>query len=141
MGKSDFFSDVQELKDNSLGVLGGEGAEFLEKVKTEIDRKGITSTCPCGQCGRPQQITVEWPEAVIGSLALLPPGWELDNQSRQIYANIGCGSCQYQLKLLFSPQELKRYVIAGVAEGQIPRGQVDQWAANPQLAAQAIGRH
>lgn len=133
--KSAFFDDVQELRQNSLGVLGGEGADFLEKVKTEIGRPGITSTAPCGQCGRPQQITVEWPEAVIGSLALMPPNWQLDQTSGQIYPNIGCGSCQYQLKLLFSPQELKRYVLAGVAEGQVPRAQVDQWAAQAQQAA------
>lgn len=140
MSRQEAFDDVQELRNKSLGVLGGEGADFLEKVKTEISRQGVTSTCTCGQCGKPQQITVEWPEAVIGSLALMPPHWQLDPPSRQIFPNVPCGSCQYQLKLLFSPQELKRAVNAGIAEGQISGAIVQQWVANPNLAAEALAR-
>lgn len=118
MSKEDF-NDVQELRTKSLGVLGGEGAEFLEKVKTETTPAGIESTCPCGQCGRPQIITIEWREAVIGSLHLMPENWNHDEQTGNIYANVGCGSCRYQLKLLFSPQELKRYVAQGIQEGVV----------------------
>ena len=119
MSKRKDFDDVQEIRNGSLGVLGGEGAEFLEKVKTGTSPQGIVSVCPCGQCGRPQEITVEWPEAVIGSLSLMPPNWQHDEQSGGIYANVGCGSCHYQLKLLFSPQELKRYVHQAVQEGDV----------------------
>ena len=130
MSKKKDFDDVQELRNGSLGVLGGEGAEFLEKVKTGTTSEGIVSICPCGQCGRPQEITVTWPEAVIGSLSLMPPGWEYDEQSGSIYANVACGSCRYQLKLLFSPQELKRYVHQGVQEGDV----------NPQYIASLVSQ-
>lgn len=125
MSKEDF-NDVQELRNKSLGVLGGEGADFLEKVKTETSPAGIESTCPCGQCGRPQVITVEWPEAVVGSMALMPPNWEHDQQSGSIYPNVGCGSCRYQLKLLFSPQELKRLVKQGIDQGDVNPAVVDR---------------
>lgn len=119
MSKKKDFDDVQELRNGSLGVLGGEGADFLEKVKTGTTDQGIVSICPCGQCGRPQEITVTWPEAVIGSLGLMPPNWEHDERSGSIYPNVGCGSCRYQLPLLFSPQELKRLVHQAVQEGDV----------------------
>ncbi len=130
MSKKKDFDDVQELRNESLGVLGGEGAEFLEKVKTTTTPQGVVSVCPCGQCGRPQEITVEWPEAIIGSLALMPPGWDHDEQSGGIYANVGCGSCRYQLKLLFSPQELKRLVNQGVSDGDISLQYANSMAAD-----------
>lgn len=134
MSKEDF-NDVQELRNKSLGVLGGEGADFLEKVKTETTPAGIESTCPCGQCGRPQVITVEWPEAVIGSMSLMPPNWEHDQQSGQIYPNVGCGSCRYQLKLLFSPQELKRLVKQGIDQGDVNPAVIDRIYVQTKQAA------
>jgi hypothetical protein len=118
MSKEDF-NDVQELRTKSLGVLGGEGADFLEKVTTQTTPAGIESKAPCGQCGRPQIITVEWPEAVVGSLSLMPPNWEYDQQSASIYPNVGCASCRYQMKLLFTPQELKRLVKQAIDQGEV----------------------
>lgn len=139
MSKRQDFDDVQELRNGSLGVLGGEGADFLEKVKTETTPAGIESTCPCGQCGRPQIITVEWPEAVVGSMALIPRNWELDTPTNSIFANVGCGSCRYQLKLLFSPQELKRLVLQGIQQGDVSQGTVNQ-IYNETKAAVGQGR-
>lgn len=135
MSRKQDFDDVQELRNGSLGVLGGEGAEFLEKVKTEVRPEGIVSTCPCGQCGRPQEITVEWPEAVIGSLSLMPPGWDHDPQSGNIFANVGCGSCRYQLKLLFSPQELKRHILTAINQGDVSQQAIGNLVAQTKAAA------
>lgn len=135
MSRKQDFDDVQELRNGSLGVLGGEGADFLEKVKTEIKPEGIVSVCPCGQCGRPQAITVEWPEAVVGSLSLMPPNWGHDEQSGNIYANVGCGSCRYQLKLLFSPQELKRHIMTGINQGDVSQQYIGNLVAQTKAHA------
>jgi hypothetical protein len=135
MSRKKDFDDVQELRNGSLGVLGGEGSDFLEKVKTEVKPEGIVSTCPCGQCGRPQEITVEWPEAVVGSLKLLAPNWNFDEPSGNIYANVGCGSCNYQLKLLFSPNELKRHIMTAIQQGDVNPQDIARLVADTKQAA------
>lgn len=128
MGKQDF-DDVQELRNGSLGVLGGEGADFLEKTKTETTPQGIDTTCTCGSCGRPNVITVEYGEAITGSENLMPEHWQFDKTSRSIFPDIGCANCRYQLKLLFTPQELKRLVQQAVNDGTLNPGYVNQMVA------------
>lgn len=114
------FDDVNELRVQSLGVLGGEGSEHLEKVKTELGPDGIHSTCTCGTCSKPNVISIGYDEAVVGSLRLLPPGWQADAETQTLYPNVGCAGCKYQLQLRFTPVELKRLCEAAVAEGHVP---------------------
>ena len=137
-----FFDDVQELRNESLGVLGGEGAAYLEKVKTEVTPAGIVSQCPCGQCGKPNIITVEWPEAIVGSQKLKPRDWELDTDKSSgkvsIFPNVPCATCHYQLKLLFTPQELSRLIDTGIRQGDINGAWAQSYAA--QVVQQAGGR-
>lgn len=121
------FDDVTELSDG-LGVLGGQGAEFLEKTSTTLTPQGIVTRCSCGQCGKPNDVTVDYNEAVIGGLRLLPPYWELDRPSGQIYCNVGCASCNYQLKVLFTPQELARLVDQAVRQGDVAPGTIQNIA-------------
>lgn len=135
MSNRDVFDDVQELTQGSLGVLGGEGADFLEKTTTRLSPLGITTRCTCGQCGKPNDVTVGYDEAVIGSFRLLPPYWELDRQSGQIYCNVGCASCQYQLKLLFTPQELARLVDTAVKQGDVSPNVIGQLQASTRARA------
>lgn len=140
MAKHDF-DDVQELRNSSLGVLGGEGADFLEKTKTETTANGIETKCPCGSCGKPNIITVNYAEATTGGEGLMPEGWEFDEQSRSIFPNVGCASCRYQLKLLFTTKELKRLVMQAISEGVVDPRQVQSWVARlQQQKAQQAGR-
>lgn len=124
MAKEEFFNDVQELRDGSLGVLGGDGAAYLEKTKTETTTKGIETACPCGSCGKPNVITVEYGEAITGGEGLIPDHWEFDQKSGSIFPNVGCAHCNYQLKLLFTPKELKSLMSRAVNEGVVDGNQV-----------------
>lgn len=111
------FEDLAELRTDGLGVLSGEGAIFLEKVKTEVTPEGIKSMCSCVHCARTNQVTISYEEAVMGMMKFMPPGWDLDQKTGSIYPNVPCAGCQYQMKLLFTPAELKRYLDQAVAEG------------------------
>ncbi len=127
--------DDEDFRTDGLGVLGGEGGTFLEKVTTSTTPAGIASKCTCGQCSRQCVVTVGYEEAVIGSLKLMPPDWQYDQRSNSIYPNVACGACPYLLKLLFTPQELKRHVERAVSEGLLPRQQVQAWLAKYQPMA------
>lgn len=111
------FEDLSELRTDGLGVLSGEGATFLEKVKTEITPEGIKSMCSCVHCARTNQVTISYEEAIIGMMKFMPPNWNIDQKTGQIFPIVACGGCQYEMKLLFTPGELKRYVDQAAAEG------------------------
>lgn len=113
--KSEAFEDLAELRTDHLGVLGGDGANFLEKVSTVPKAEGVVSRCSCTQCGRTNDVVVEWREAVIVANGLLPRDWEVDRKQGGVYdAFVACG-CQYQLKVLFSVDEMKRMIAAGIS--------------------------
>jgi hypothetical protein len=108
--KHEAFDDVAELRSDHHGVLGGDGAAFLEKVSTCVKPEGIVSRCSCTQCGRTNDVIVEWREAVIIANSLLPRDWEIDQKQGGIFdAFVACG-CQYQLRVLFTVEEVKRLI-------------------------------
>lgn len=136
MAREDF-NDVQELRNKSLGVLGGEGADFLEQTRTETTPAGIDTKCVCGSCGRPAVVTVEYAEAITGGEGMMPEHWQHDPSSGSIYPVVGCVNCRYELKLLFTPRELKALVQKAVAEGFVngPAAQAKSLQVQAQRAA------
>lgn len=132
--RGNVFDDVAEATEG-LGVLGGEGATFLEKTSTRLSPQGITTRCTCGQCGKPNDVTVDYAEAVIGGLRLLPPYWQQDQKSGDIFCNVGCASCNYQLKLLFTPQELARLVDQAVKQGDVSQQDIQGLVAQTKARA------
>lgn len=125
----DTYEDVAELQSKALGVLGGEGSEFLEKVTTSLTSQGIETKCTCGMCARQCKILVSYEEAVIGSLNLMPPQWQYDDKANAIYPNIGCTGCTYLVQLFFTPQELKRYVERAVRDGEVAPQTIQSYVA------------
>ncbi len=113
------FDEDDEIADRQgFGSLGGGAAESLDKITTVVKPEGIVSNCPaCLKCGRRNAITIEYPEAVVGSLGFIPPNWDMDPRTRLLYPKVGCAACRAWVPLGVSPQELGRYVNTAVSEG------------------------
>ncbi len=84
-----------------------------------MTKAGIETHCSCSQCGIPNIVTVEWPEAVVGSQAAVPEGWKVNREAGALspYMDTACRSCNVWLELLFTPAELDRYVNTAVNQG------------------------
>lgn len=131
-----------DLQDTGFGALGGEGAGALDRVKTSIDSAGIHNKCYCELCGTSNLVNVEWLEAIIGSLQFAPPNWQFDPKTGTLYPYIGCANpgCRREIRIGFTPAELKRYVTNAVAARQLDQNYVSQNVASiTARAAQARG--
>jgi hypothetical protein len=128
-----------DYKDTTFGALGGENvlgggatSALNDDVSSKVDQDGIHAKCYCERCGTTNKVTVEWPEAVIGSLGFMPPNWQVDRATGSLYAYVGCANqgCRTELRLGYTPAELKRLVLSGVEKGVLNQ----QWVNN-QVAA------
>lgn len=113
------FEDLDQVRNDRLGVLGGEGSDFLEKVKTQVKPEGITSRISCGHCGHTNDILIGYDEAVVVSRGFLPSQWQLDQKEGGLFPNVGCAQCQYQMKLIFTQPEMKRWIGQALAQGEV----------------------
>ncbi len=134
------FEDLDQLRNDHLGVLGGDGSDFLEKVKTQVTPEGISSRCSCTHCGHTNDVVVEYPEAVVVMGSLLPPDWEWDPKEKAVFPNVPCGNCRYQMKVLFTPSEMKRWVDTAIAQGVVRKETIGQLAMQVSQRAGAARR-
>lgn len=105
------FSDV-DVSQFGFGGLGGEGADMHQKTTARPARDGVKISLSCDNCGAPNILTVEWPEAVVISSGNLPPGWKLDGG--YVRPEVGCASCRRLVTPGMTPSEAKRWVEAGI---------------------------
>lgn len=129
------FEDLDQLRQDHLGVLGGEGSSFLEQVKTQVTAEGVSSRCSCTHCGHTNDVVVDYPEAVVVASGLLPANWEWDAKEKAVFPNVPCGNCQYQMKVLFTPAEMKRWIDTAVTQGAVTKQTIGSLAQ--QVAARA----
>ena len=101
------FDDLEGL---GYGALGGSGTDALDQVHTAVTQNGVESKCNCGRCNLPNVITCEWNEAIIGSFGFVPPNWRVDPPTGTLFPYVGCASCRFEIKVGYTPGELKSYV-------------------------------
>lgn len=105
------FEDV-DIDRYGFGGLGGAAAEDHSKAKAKPSKEGVKIALDCDNCGAPNIVTVEWPEAIVISTGNLPRGWKFERG--YIRPDIGCGSCQRLVSPGITPDEAQRWVKAGI---------------------------
>lgn len=119
MSRNAVFEDVDEDAFGVFGVLGGTGSEATSRLKTVTKPEGIrTSGLYCEHCGTTNALTVEWLEAIYGSLGFVPRDWRVDEIKgvKYLCPHVGCSNngCRREIRLGFTPVELKGHVQRGV---------------------------
>jgi hypothetical protein len=129
-----YFEDV-DLDGMGYGGLGGAAVEDHNRVRARPTREGVKLQLACDNCGAPNIMTIEWPEAIVISAGALPPGWKYDQG--YIRPEVGCAQCRRLVSPGVTPDEAKRWVTAGINAKFIDAGQAN---ALVQRAAQGIGQ-
>lgn len=116
----DPFSDMKNTNEG-YGSLGGAGVEHQTSVKVERDpdKQGLCFVAPCGECGTEHKVTIPWDEFIFGLVGATPPGWSYDRRHGGFYPGIKCVGCARPIVLVFTPDECKRHLNAGVASKQV----------------------
>lgn len=119
------------------GALGGGAAEGLDRVVTKVTPPGLSSTISCWNCGRKNGIDLDWKEIITGSLGFLPPNWDVDKKTGTLFPVCGCtgSGCNRQIKIGYTPQELKRCVQTGIEQNFITKADAESYAASVLAAA------
>lgn len=118
----DHFADVRGHL-SGYGVLGGDGADEVDSVKTlPLSKEGPRYQVRCQHCGQPNIITVSWDELVYVSANQQPQGWVYEPTRGAVRPNVGCGMCHVVLMVLFTPDECAKNLHAGEAAGYIQPG-------------------
>ena len=127
----DPFSDMRQNL-GGFGALGGEGAEahYTCKVTNDPGKKGRVFQVDCDNCGQPNQVMLNWDEFIFAMSGAVPPGWLYSRAHRALHPNVGCASCNGLMMIVFTPDECKRHLDAGVA----------QKAVSPQYIQQGVQR-
>lgn len=105
------FSDV-DLSSFGCGGLSGAAAENHSRAKAKTTADGVKISFDCDNCGAPNVLTIDWPEAIIISTGRLPRGWKLEQG--YIRPEIGCAQCRRLVTPGVTPDEAKRWVTAGI---------------------------
>jgi len=105
------FDDI-DFDNFGFGGLGGAGAESHGRAKATTARDGVKVSLNCDNCGAPNILTIEWPEAIIISTGHLPPGWKVEQG--YIRPEVGCASCRRLVSPGVTPDEASRWVKAAV---------------------------
>jgi hypothetical protein len=105
------FNDI-DVNQFGYGGLGGAGAEAHQKTTARPSQEGVKIALSCDNCGAPNVMTIEWPEAIVIATGNLPPGWKVE--SGYIRPDLGCASCKRLVTPGVTPDEAKRWVTAGI---------------------------
>ena len=105
------FSDV-DVNQFGYGGLGGAGAEGHDRATAKPTAEGVKVALNCDNCGSPNILTIEWPEAIIISAGRLPPNWKVDQG--YIRPEVGCANCRRLVTPGVTPDEAQRWVKAGI---------------------------
>jgi hypothetical protein len=106
------FADV-DIDKLGYGGLSGIGAAEHGQASARPVQDGVKVALNCDNCGAPNVLTIEWPEAVIISTGHLPRGWKI--QSGYIRPDLGCANCNRLVTPGVTPDEAHRWVKAGIA--------------------------
>lgn len=105
------FSDI-DIQQFGHGGLAGEGAEAHQKTTARPAQEGVKVSLHCDNCGAPNVVTIEWPEAIVISTGNLPPHWKVE--AGHMRPDLGCAHCRRQIPLGVTPSEAERWVKAGI---------------------------
>lgn len=111
MKNSEHFEDI-DVDSMGFGGLGGAAVENHHKARAKPARDGVKIQLSCDNCGAPNVLTAEWPEVIFISAGAIPPHWEYERG--YIRPKIGCAQCRRLVSPGMTPDEAKRYVIAGI---------------------------
>jgi hypothetical protein len=133
------------------------GLKKHEDVQVKTTKHGVVFQLSCQGCGKPTQMTVEWPEMVAlkygvnpaiafrGHSGMIqnPTRWEFRPDEQAWRPDMQCRHCQFHIPLRVSPAEPERFLAAGRRSSYInPQGeqQVAQIAAAAARQGQAVRR-
>ena len=109
---AEHFTDV-DVTQFGYGGLGGAGADNHEKATARPTAQGVVIALNCDNCGSPNRLTIEWPEAIVISTGNLPQGWKIDQG--YIRPDVGCANCRRLVTPGVTPDEAQRWVKAGIS--------------------------
>jgi hypothetical protein len=123
------------------GILGGKALDQYEQVREKMEADGVKVTMSCRWCGKPSQVTLEWPELFfVGANGanqplLVPPGWAFSSYNQSLYVALRCSQCtngagsqdaQPGLSVHMTPDEARRNFTTALQRGFVSKDQANQ---------------
>jgi len=156
----DAFQDVIE---GVNGIFGQEqaaldpGLKKHDSVHAQVSKEGVVLQFSCQGCGKPTQLTIEWPEVVALKYGVNPEialrghssgvndvaRWEFLPHEQSWRPHLKCGGCQFWFPIRVSPDEPERFLASARRRGMInPEGEagIAQICARAAQAGQAVRR-
>lgn len=129
-----------QIIDNQKGIFGadcaglcGSAMDAFSESQAVPDASGMMYEVTCENCG-PRKIVVEWPELVAiknqisphiafqraPNLVQQPTAWGFDQRQQCWFPDLRCRSCNWQFRLMVSPNEIERGLRYAISQGWLP---------------------
>jgi hypothetical protein len=140
----DNFDEFNDVRRKTRGCFGGDAWDEHESCKSQLGPRGLTTEMPCGGCGAPKQLLIDWGELVAIRCHVSPAraygagASDWVQVHPRLVAQAGaqgehwspynslCGRCQKPLEMLLSPAEASAHVTNGIRSGWLHPQQEQQ---------------